>query len=150
MRGRCMSYTCPWHGFAVSGTVIGSATGPDLPNLRRYHLGDLLAAQPATIAECANRYGPEQIMNSQSGTGCFIAENGVAVPAVTAEQMRELDRIATEETGPSLLQMMENAGRNMALLAMGLMASKRRTARVVVLAGSSGNGRGGGMLARAH
>ncbi len=49
-----MSYTCLWHGFAVSGTVMGSATGPALPNLHLYHLGDLLADQPATIAECAN------------------------------------------------------------------------------------------------
>jgi NAD(P)H-hydrate epimerase len=53
-------------------------------------------------------------MNSQTGTGHFIAETGVKVPAVTGEQMRELDRIAIEETGPSLLQMMENAGRNLA------------------------------------
>jgi NAD(P)H-hydrate epimerase len=88
-------------------------------------------------------------MNSQSRTEHFIAENEVAVPAVTAEQMRELDRIATEETGPSLLQMMENAGRNMALLAMELMASHRRTARVVVLAGSGGNG-GGGICSARH
>lgn len=88
-------------------------------------------------------------MNSQSSTGRFIAENGVAVPAVTAEQMRELDRIATEETGPSLLQMMENAGRNMALLAVELMASRWRTARVVVLAGGGGNG-GGGICSARH
>jgi NAD(P)H-hydrate epimerase len=79
----------------------------------------------------------------------FIAETGVNVPAVTAEQMRELDRIATQETGPSLLQMMENAGRNLATLAMELMASQWRTARVAVLAGSGGNG-GGGICAARH
>jgi NAD(P)H-hydrate epimerase len=38
----------------------------------------------------------------------------VAVPAVTADQMREVDRIAMQETGPNLFQMMENAGRNLA------------------------------------
>src|SRR5260370_12709241 len=88
-------------------------------------------------------------MNSQSSIGSFIAENGVTVLAVTVEQMRELDRIAIEETGPSLLQMMENAGRNVALLAMELMAANRTTARVVVLAGSGGNG-GGGICSARH
>jgi NAD(P)H-hydrate epimerase len=39
----------------------------------------------------------------------FTTANGVAVPAVTAEQMREVDRIAVEETGPNLFQMMKNA-----------------------------------------
>jgi NAD(P)H-hydrate epimerase len=90
-----------------------------------------------------------KFMNSQPSAASFIAENGVTVPAVTAEQMRELDRIATEETGPSLLQMMENAGRNMALLAMELMAANLSTARVVVLAGSGGNG-GGGICSARH
>ena len=88
-------------------------------------------------------------MNSQLGANYFIAETGVQVPAVTAEQMRELDRIATQETGPNLLQMMENAGRNMALLAMELMASHWRTERVMVLAGSGGNG-GGGICSARH
>lgn len=79
----------------------------------------------------------------------FTAESGASVPAVTAEEMRELDRIATQETGPSLLQMMENAGRTMALLAMELMASRWRTAQVLVLAGSGGNG-GGGICSARH
>lgn len=39
----------------------------------------------------------------------FLAE-GMEVPAVTADQMREVDRIAMQETGPNLFQMMENAG----------------------------------------
>ena len=36
------------------------------------------------------------------------------MPAVTADQMREVDRIAVEEFGLTILQMMENAGRNLA------------------------------------
>ena len=32
----------------------------------------------------------------------FVTEDGVVVPAVTAERMREIDRIAMEETGPNL------------------------------------------------
>lgn len=88
-------------------------------------------------------------MNSKSSMGHFVAETGVDVPAVSADQMRELDRIATEETGPTLLQMMENAGRNLALLAMELMGPHWRSARVVVLSGSGGNG-GGGICAARH
>ena len=63
--------------------------------------------------------------------------------------MRELDRIAIEETGPSLLQMMENAGRNLALLAMELMGPHWQSAKVLTLAGSGGNG-GGGVCAARH
>lgn len=41
----------------------------------------------------------------------FFLEASVEVGAVSSEQMRELDRIAMHETGPTLLQMMENVGR---------------------------------------
>ncbi len=58
---------------------------------------------------------------STAATQQFFAETGVAVPAVTAEQMREVDGIAVEETGPNLYQMMENAGRDLALLAIQLL-----------------------------
>jgi NAD(P)H-hydrate epimerase len=67
------------------------------------------------------------------------------VPAVTAAQMREVDRIMVEDLGISLLQMMENAGRAFAeLTRMQLSGLNRR--RVAVLAGRGGNG-GGGMAA---
>lgn len=67
------------------------------------------------------------------------------VPAVTAAQMREVDRITVEELGISLLQMMENAGRALAELTRIHLSGVRRR-RVVVLAGRGGNG-GGGMAA---
>ena len=67
------------------------------------------------------------------------------VPAVTAAQMREVDRIMIEDLGISLLQMMENAGRAFAgLTRIHLNGLRRR--KVVVLAGKGGNG-GGGMAA---
>ena len=44
----------------------------------------------------------------------FRTKDGHIVPAVTAEQVREIDRIAVEEFGLGILQMMENAGRNLA------------------------------------
>jgi NAD(P)H-hydrate epimerase len=79
----------------------------------------------------------------------FFTETRIAVPAITAKQMREVDRIAVEETGPNLYQMMENAGRNLALLAVQFLGRNWRTADVVVLAGSGGNG-GGGVCAARH
>lgn len=82
-------------------------------------------------------------------TSRFFTKDGVAVPAVTAAQMREVDRIAIEETGPNLLQMMENAGRSLAHEALDWLGERWRTARVVVLAGTGGNG-GGGICAARH
>lgn len=79
----------------------------------------------------------------------FVTEEGIEVPAVTPAGMREIDRLAVEETGPSLLQMMENAGRGLAERALGLLGSGWLKARVVVLAGSRGNG-GGGICAARH
>ena len=67
------------------------------------------------------------------------------VPAVTASQMREVDRVVVEDLGISLLQMMENAGRALAELTRMQLSGLRRR-KVVVLAGRGGNG-GGGMAA---
>lgn len=79
----------------------------------------------------------------------FVTDTGVEVPAITTDQMREVDRIAIEETGPNLYQMMENAGRNLATLALDLLGDRWRTASIVVLAGTGGNG-GGGICAARH
>lgn len=79
----------------------------------------------------------------------FVTEGGIAVRAVTAAQIREIDRIAIEETGPNLFQMMENAGRSLALQTIDLLGAGWRGARVVVLAGGGGNG-GGGICAARH
>ena len=51
----------------------------------------------------------------------FQTEEGLVVPAVTAEQMREVDRIAVDEFGLGILQMMENAGRNLAQNVMDML-----------------------------
>ena len=67
------------------------------------------------------------------------------VPALTADQMREVDRVMVEELHIELIQMMENAGRSLAELAIARFAPHR----VTVLAGPGGNG-GGGMVAARH
>jgi NAD(P)H-hydrate repair Nnr-like enzyme with NAD(P)H-hydrate epimerase domain len=87
-------------------------------------------------------------METATHTIRFMTELGADVPAVDSAQMREVDRIAVEETGPSLYQMMENAGRNLALLAMQLLDGGWERAKVLVLAGSGGNGDGGICSAR--
>ncbi len=69
------------------------------------------------------------------------------MPAVTATQMREIDRIAVEDFGLGILQMMENAGRNLALNAIELLGGM--TGVVTVLAGAGGNG-GGGLCCARH
>ncbi len=79
----------------------------------------------------------------------FTTENGVSVPAVTTEQMREIDRVAIEETGPNLLQMMENAGRSLASVCIEMLGADWPGARIVVMAGTGGNG-GGGIAAGRH
>ena len=74
---------------------------------------------------------------------------GPQVPYVTADQMREVDRLAVEEFGITLLQMMENAGRALARLARErFLAGDARGRRVLVLAGPGGNGGGGLVCAR--
>jgi len=75
----------------------------------------------------------------------MIMINSGEVPAVTASQMREVDRIMTTDLHIGLVQMMENAGRSVAELAL----RRFRPGTVTVLAGPGGNG-GGGLAAARH
>lgn len=68
-----------------------------------------------------------------------------SIPAITEEQMREVDRIMVEDLGIQLIQMMENAGRNLAGLALRLF----HPVSAIVLVGPGGNG-GGGLVAARH
>ncbi len=78
----------------------------------------------------------------------FAMPGGRRMSALTSREMAEVDRIAVEEGGPSLLQMMENAGRSLAVLAIRTLRSTYPAARVIVLAGPGGNGAGGLCAAR--
>ncbi len=71
------------------------------------------------------------------------------IPAITAEQMREVDRLMIDVYGIALIQMMENAGRNLAALArQHFFAGNPVGKDVLVLVGSGGNGGGGLAAAR--
>ena len=63
--------------------------------------------------------------------------------------MVEVDRLIVEEFGILLVQMMENAGRNLADMARRMLAGEVRCKRVAVFCGVGNNG-GGGMVAARH
>ena len=71
------------------------------------------------------------------------------VPFITTDQMREVDRLMIEVYGIHLIQMMENAGRNLAHLARArFLDGEPKDKQVLVLAGTGGNGGGGLVCAR--
>ena len=71
------------------------------------------------------------------------------VPDLTTEQMVEVDRAMIQDYGIQLIQMMENAGRNLAELARArFMDGNAQGKHVIVLAGRGGNGGGAMVCAR--
>ena len=78
----------------------------------------------------------------------FIGPDGRPVTAVTAEEMRAVDRVAVEEIGLDLRRMMEHAGRGLAEAVLDVRSS-RSDDPVAVLAGNGGNG-GGGLACARH
>jgi NAD(P)H-hydrate epimerase len=71
------------------------------------------------------------------------------IPYLTTEQMIEVDRAMMEDYKIELIQMMENAGRNLAHLARGrFLDDNPKGKKVVVLAGTGGNGGGALVCAR--
>ncbi|MGQ9850748.1 MAG: NAD(P)H-hydrate epimerase, partial [Aggregatilineaceae bacterium] len=76
-------------------------------------------------------------------------EDSPAIPAITTAQMAEVDRLMIEEYGILLIQMMENAGRNLAEQARRMLGGDLTDRRIVVLCGAGNNG-GGGMVAARH
>jgi NAD(P)H-hydrate epimerase len=76
--------------------------------------------------------------------------NNAGIPFLTTDQMREVDRAMIDDYGIHLIQMMENAGRNLAHLARRrFLDSDPQGRRVLVLAGTGGNG-GGGLVCARH
>ncbi len=70
------------------------------------------------------------------------------IPALTTQQMIEVDRLMIEDYGIDLIQMMENAGRQLAEQAHRMLGSVLGR-KIVVLCGAGHNG-GGGMVAARH
>lgn len=71
------------------------------------------------------------------------------IPRLTTAQMVEVDRLMIEEYQIELIQMMENAGRCLATLAVQRFLKKKlKKKQVIVLAGAGGNGGGALVCAR--
>ena len=70
-------------------------------------------------------------------------------PILTTAQMVEVDRLMIEVYGIQLIQMMENAGRNLAELTRRMLGGQLSGRRIVILCGAGNNG-GGGMVAARH
>ncbi len=78
-----------------------------------------------------------------------IPNTDTPVPWLTTEQMVEVDRAMIEDFHIELIQMMENAGRNLAYLARErFLGGDPRGKTVVVMAGTGGNGGGALVSAR--
>lgn len=77
----------------------------------------------------------------------FTTATGTPVTAVTADEMRAVDRVAVEEVWLSLTRMMEHAGRSLAETVLDRGIGEQGD-QVVVLAGAGGNGGGGPVCAR--
>ena len=73
----------------------------------------------------------------------FQTSDALTIPSITADQMRLVDQAMMEEYGISLIQVMENAGRNLAHLARRrFLDGVPKEHHVLVLAGTGGNGGG--------
>ena len=71
------------------------------------------------------------------------------VSSLTTDQMIEVDRLMIEEYNIKLIQMMENAGRCLAMVAVEEFLNKEfENKKVIVLAGTGGNGGGALVCAR--
>ena len=70
------------------------------------------------------------------------------LPALTTKQMIEVDRLMIEDYGIQLIQMMENAGRQLVEQAWRMLGGLSNR-QIVVLCGAGNNG-GGGLVAARH
>lgn len=84
-----------------------------------------------------------------SGRRSMLSGRPAPLPSVTAQQMREIDRLMVEEFRIGLPQMMEQAGRNLTEVARALLGGELAGRKVVVLVGPGNNG-GGGLVAARH
>ncbi len=87
-------------------------------------------------------------MAVKSDPGGFPQRRVGDVPAVTAAQMRDIQRVAQEDYGIDILQITENAGRACARLALDMLGGRGKGQVIVILAGGGNNGAAGLAAAR--
>ncbi len=71
------------------------------------------------------------------------------IPVIDTDQMKEVDRLMTDCYGISLQQMMENAGRNLAMLTKKILDDDISRKKICIAVGNGNNG-GGGLVAARH
>jgi len=82
-------------------------------------------------------------------TSDFPVSRASSIPTVTAAEMAEVDRLACDEFGIDILQMMEQAGSHLAELVRAELGGDLNAKRLVVAVGPGNNG-GGGLAAARH
>ena len=70
------------------------------------------------------------------------------IPVISTEQMIEVDRLMIECYGIKLIQMMENAGRNLAIHVKQQLSKISDKTNICIVVGSGNNGGGGLVAAR--
>ncbi|MDY0340773.1 MAG: NAD(P)H-hydrate epimerase [Coriobacteriia bacterium] len=86
-----------------------------------------------------------RMMPRLAGTEFLPSVSADTLPWLSIEQMSDADRLASEEFGITLLQMMEHAGSALAEVVMRVSSE----GKVTILAGDGNNG-GGGLCAARH
>ena len=71
------------------------------------------------------------------------------MPTVTAEEMHKIDELMVNHYGLQIIQMMENAGRNLAEFVREFLGTSLDSKKIVVVVGKGNNG-GGGIVAARH
>ena len=75
--------------------------------------------------------------------------NDIRIPIISTNQMKQVDRLAVKKYGLQLIQMMENAGRNLAKLTKVLLGNSVLKKHIIVVSGKGNNG-GGGLVSARH
>jgi len=78
--------------------------------------------------------------------------NNTRIPSISTEQMRKVDDLMINKYGIELIQMMENAGTNLAEFSINMIENvvEKQNSRNIVVACGLGNNGGGGMVAARH
>lgn len=100
------------------------------------------STMPSTTAIAAH---PEPVLVSEPMPVIDLA----SVPAVSAARMTEVDRLAVDVYGITLLQMMEQAGSHLASVAAAEVGGDLKDSSLLVAVGPGDNG-GGGLAAARH
>lgn len=97
------------------------------------------------MADHASKNLRDELVHAPVGPAPYPVSGPEYWPVVDEARMREIDRIMIEDLRIDLMQMMENAGRSLAHVALHRFVPRS----VVVFAGAGGNG-GGGLAAARH